>query len=182
MLMGKLALSIATYLCAQIEAGAQAVQLFDSWVGALAPREYDENVFVYSKMIFDAVAELDAPRIHFGVNTAMLLERMRAAGADVMGIDWRVPLAHARARLRGVALQGNLDPALLLTTPELVACHTRAVLHDTGCEHGYIFNLGHGLVPETRIENVERLIEVVHGESNRSPLDGVWHTADARRN
>lgn len=166
MLLGKLALSIAAYLRAQVDAGAQAIQLFDSWVGALSPHDYAAAVAPYSKMIFDALAETNVPRIHFGTGTATLLEQMRDAGATVMGIDWRVPLDQARARLGDVALQGNLDPAVLLTTPDIVEREARTVLAQAGCADGYIFNLGHGILPQTPLENVERLIEVVHGGAN----------------
>lgn len=169
MLLGKLALSIAAYLRAQVDAGAQAVQLFDSWVGALAPHDYAAYVSVYSKIIFDSLAETNVPRIHFGTGTATLLEQMRDAGATVMGIDWRVPLNEARARLGDVALQGNLDPAILLTTPDVVEREARVVLAQAGCANGYIFNLGHGILPQTPLENVERLIEVVH----QAPLDAT---------
>lgn len=162
-LMDKLADSIAVYLCAQVRAGAQAVQLFDSWVGALAPRDYQAYVLPYSKKIFDALAETNVPCIHFGTGTATLLELMRDAGGSVIGIDWRVPLSQAGSRLGDVPLQGNLDPAILLTTPQTVEAHARMILNDANGKRGHIFNLGHGILPDTPIENVERLIEVVHG-------------------
>lgn len=161
-LMDKLADSIAAYLCAQIRAGAQAVQLFDSWVGALSPRAYREYVLPYSKRIFDAIADTNVPRIHFGTGTATLLELMREAGGDVVGVDWRVPLDQAWARLGDVALQGNLDPAVMLTTPQIVGEHARAILEQANGRRGHIFNLGHGILPNTPLENVEHLIEVVH--------------------
>ncbi len=161
-LMGKLALTIGAYLRAQVRAGAQAVQLFDSWVGALSPDDYERYVFVYSRMIFDEVAALGVPRIHFGTGTAMLLEQMREAGASVVGVDWRVPLEKARARLGAVAVQGNLDPCILLSSPEFVERESRQILASAGTAPGYIFNLGHGILPQTPPENVERLIRVVH--------------------
>ncbi len=163
-LMGKLAQTIAAYLRAQIDAGAQAVQLFDSWIGALSPRDYREFVMPHSKNIFDALAVTRVPRIHFGTGTAMLLELMREAGGEVVGIDWRVPLDQARQRLGDVAIQGNLDPAILLTTPEIVAKHTREILAQAHRQRGHIFNLGHGVLPNTPIENIARLIQVVHEE------------------
>ncbi len=163
-LMNKLADSIAAYLCAQVGAGAQAVQLFDSWVGALAPRDYHQFVLPYTQKIFDALKVTDVPTIHFGTGTAMLLEMMNEAGASVMGIDWRVPLSNAWARLGDVALQGNLDPVVLLTTPQVVETHARRILHDAHGRRGHIFNLGHGVLPNTPLENVERLIQVVHGD------------------
>ncbi len=163
-LMDKLAQTIAAYLRAQIDAGAQAVQLFDSWIGALSPCDYREFVMPHSKNIFGALAVTRVPRIHFGTGTAMLLELMREAGGEVVGIDWRVPLDQARQRLGDVAIQGNLDPAILLTTPEIVAKHTREILAQAHRQRGHIFNLGHGVLPNTPIENIARLIQVVHEE------------------
>src|SRR5581483_4712684 len=159
-LMDKLASSIAIYLGAQIQAGVQAVQLFDSWVGALSPQDYATFVLPHTKKIFDSLADTNVPCIHFGTGTATLLELMHAAGGDVFGVDWRIPLSQAWARLGDVALQGNLDPALMLTTPDLVARHTREILADVNGQRGHIFNLGHGILPDTPIENVERLVEV----------------------
>lgn len=161
-LMDKLAQTVAAYLLAQIRAGAGAVQLFDSWVGVLSPRDYREFVLPYSKKIFDALAPTRMPRIHFGTGTATLLELMKEAGGDVIGIDWRVPLDQAWQRLGDVAVQGNLDPAVMLTTPEIVERHARDILAQVNGRRGHIFNLGHGLLPRTPIENVERLVEVVH--------------------
>jgi uroporphyrinogen decarboxylase len=161
-LMDKLADSLAAYLRAQIRAGAQAVQLFDSWVGALSPRDYATYVLPYSKKIFDALAEENVPRIHFGTGTATLLDLMHQAGGDVIGVDWRMPLAQAWQCLGSVALQGNLDPVILLTTPDVVETQTRALLNDVGGRRGHIFNLGHGVLPGTPLENVERLVRVVH--------------------
>ncbi len=170
-LMSKLADTVSAYLLAQIRAGAQAVQLFDSWVGALSPRDYRECVLPYSKKIFDALAPTGVPRIHFGTGTAALLELMREAGGDpstpsagqaVIGLDWRVTLDDAWNRLGDVALQGNLDPAILLTTPEIVEKHARAILAQANGRAGHIFNLGHGVLPNTPVENVERLVGIVH--------------------
>ena len=164
-LMDKLAQTIAAYLRAQIDAGAQAVQLFDSWIGALSPRDYREFVLPHSKKIFGALVLSGVPRIHFGTGTATLLELMKEAGGDVIGIDWRVPLDQAWARLGEVALQGNLDPAIMLTTPDIVEKRAREILAQARGHPGHIFNLGHGVLPSTPTENVERLIEVVHGSS-----------------
>lgn len=161
-LMDRLADTISAYLHAQIRAGAQAVQLFDSWVGVLSPRDYREYVLPYSKKIFDALAPTRVPRIHFGTGTAALLELMREAGGDVMGIDWRVPLERAWKRLGNVALQGNLDPAVMLTTPDVIQVQAREILAQANGRRGHIFNLGHGILPNTPIENVERLVEIVH--------------------
>ncbi len=162
-LMDKLADSVAAYLLAQVEAGVQAVQLFDSWVGALSPRDYIDFVLPYSKRIFDKLAGAGVPRIHFGTGTATLLELMKQAGGDVIGLDWRVPLGQGWQRLGDVALQGNLDPAVMLTTPDVVEKQAREVLAEARGRVGHIFNLGHGILPGTPLENVDRLIEVVHG-------------------
>lgn len=169
-LMQKLATSIGGYLVAQVHAGAQVVQLFDSWVGTLSPRDYHQFVLPYSKQIFDTLAATGVPRIHFGTGTGTLLELLRDAGGDVIGLDWRVPIDRAWARLGDVAIQGNLDPAILLTSPEVVEQEARAILAEANGRHadgrprsGHIFNLGHGILPNTPVENVQRLIETVHG-------------------
>lgn len=169
-LMSILADSLALYLRAQIDAGAQAVQLFDSWVGALSPGDYSRYVLPYSRRIFDALADTNVPRIHFGTGTATLLELMQQAAGDpsngsgsaVIGIDWRVPLSQAYARLGNVPLQGNLDPVVLLTNPDVVQEQALQVLCEANGRRGHIFNLGHGILPGTPVENVERLIQVVH--------------------
>ncbi len=165
-LMDKLAETISAYLLAQIRAGAQAVQLFDSWIGALSPRDYREFVLPHSKKIFDALAATPkVPRIHFGTGTATLLELMKEAGGSVIGIDWRVPLDQAWQRLGDVALQGNLDPAIMLTSPAVVEREACAILAQARGRRGHIFNLGHGVLPNTPIENAQQLIEVVHSAS-----------------
>lgn len=151
------------YLAAQIEAGAQAVQLFDSWVGALSPRDYREFVLPHSRFVLEGLGEYDVPRIHFGTGTATLLDAMREAGCEVIGVDWRMPIGRAR-RIVGpeLAVQGNLDPAVLLAPRELLVERVKAVLADADAFNGYIFNLGHGVLPETPMENVQVLIETVH--------------------
>ena len=161
-MMAKLSDTVSAYLLAQIRAGAQAVQLFDSWVGALSPRDYCEYVLPYTKRIFDALAPTGAPRIHFGTGTATLLELMKEAGGDVIGLDWRVPLTEAWNRLGDVALQGNLDPAVLLATPTVVEKQALSILTEVRGRAGHIFNLGHGILPGTPVESVERLVQVVH--------------------
>ncbi len=166
-LMDKLTQTIVAYLRAQIDAGAQAVQLFDSWVGALSPCDYGEFVLPHSKKIFDALAATPkVPRIHFGTGTATLLELMKQAGGDVIGIDWRVPLDQAWKRLGDVALQGNLDPAIMLTTPQVVEKHAREILAQANGQRGHIFNLGHGVLPNTPMENVQALVDFVHNHKN----------------
>ncbi|HEU4334241.1 MAG TPA: uroporphyrinogen decarboxylase, partial [Candidatus Eisenbacteria bacterium] len=167
-LMSKLAAAVRAHLEAQAAAGAAIVQLFDSWVGALGVDDYREFVLPHSRSVLRG---LKVPAIHFGVGAGSLLEAMREAGGDVIGLDWRVDLADARRRLGdGVAVQGNLDPtALLLPRPELER-RIDAVLDRAAGKPGHIFNLGHGVLPETPVENVAATIERVHARSivNRS--------------
>jgi len=157
-------LAIAS-LRSQVEAGAGAVQVFDSWAGALSPAQYERHVLPASRKVFEGVADLDVPRIHFGVNTGELLRLMREAGADVIGVDWRTPLSVARSRVgNDIALQGNLDPALCLAPWPVVADEVRAVLADNGGHPGHVFNLGHGVLPETDPAVLERVVQLVHDE------------------
>ena len=152
----------------QIGAGAQAAQLFDSWAGALSLPDYRRYVLPHSTKIFDALADLDVPRIHFGVDTGELLGAMADAGADVVGVDWRVPLDIARARLdavrSGVAVQGNLDPAAVVAGWSVARVKAAEVLAANGDRTGHVFNLGHGVLPETDPSVLERLVAFVHGE------------------
>ncbi len=162
-LMGKLARVIADYLVAQVEAGAQAVQLFDSWVGALAPDDYREYVLPHSHTIFQALQTTAVPAIHFGTGTASLLPLMREAGGSVIGIDWQTPLAWAWERLEHrVAVQGNLDPVALFAPRGDLEKRVERVLAQAEGRPGHIFNLGHGILPETPVENVKRVVELVH--------------------
>ena len=162
-LMERLVDMVVVYLTTQIRAGASAVQLFDSWVGALGPDDYAENVLPYVRAIFERIAPLGVPRIHFGVQTGELLGLMASAGADVMGIDWRVPLDDARARLgTSLPLQGNLDPSICLAPWEIVERETTTVL-DQGSGGPHIFNLGHGVLPETDPDTLARVVDLVHG-------------------
>jgi uroporphyrinogen decarboxylase len=164
-LMDRLAGHAVTSLRLQVEAGARAVQLFDSWAGALSPHDYRRFVLPASRQIFEGVAELGAPRIHFGVGTAALLELMAEAGADVVGVDWRVPLTEARQRLGPhYAVQGNLDPAVCLAPWPVVEAEARRVLAEAGPGPGHIFNLGHGVLPQTQPEVLERLADLVRQE------------------
>ena len=157
-----------SYLRAQVLAGAGAVQLFDSWAGALAPEDYAAHVLPYSSRIFEGLVDLGVPRIHFGVGTGELLELMRDAGADVVGVDWRVPLDAAWGRLApGVAVQGNLDPAALLGPWEVIERKTLHVLAGAGGRPGHVFNLGHGVLPETDPGTLRRLTELVHERTSR---------------
>jgi uroporphyrinogen decarboxylase len=157
-------LSIAS-LRSQVEHGASAVQLFDSWAGALSPSHYEKFVLPASSKVFDATADFDVPRIHFGVDTGELLGLFARAGADVVGVDWRTSLSAARTRTGGgCALQGNLDPAICLAPWEVVAEEARAVLADNGGHPGHVFNLGHGVLPDTDPSILERVVDLVHRE------------------
>ena len=168
-LLDRLADIAATYLRVQVEAGASAVQLFDSWAGALTPGDYAEYVLPASRKVLAAVADLGVPRIHFGVATGELLGLMGEAGADVVGVDWRVPLDVAAARVGpGRALQGNLDPALLGAPWPVVADRTRDVLARGRAAEGHVFNLGHGVLPTTDPDVLARVVELVHAESATS--------------
>jgi uroporphyrinogen decarboxylase len=162
-LMERLSVGVLGYLRAQIEAGAAAIQLFDSWVGVLSPSHYDEFARPYSRFILEGLGAAGVPRIHFGVGTGELLTRMRDARADVVGVDWRVPLDEAWNRLgSSVGVQGNLDPATLLAPWEVVEGHAADVLRRAGGRRGHVFNLGHGVLPQTPPDTLRRLVEFVH--------------------
>jgi uroporphyrinogen decarboxylase len=167
-LMGKLAQVLADYLAAQVRAGAEVVQLFDSWVGALSPDDYVRFVLPYSHFVLDALKPLDVPTIHFGVGTAPLLEAMRDAGGDVIGLDWQTPLDGGWRRIgadRGV--QGNLDPAALFAPRPELERRVDDVLRRAAGRPGHIFNLGHGILPQTPVEHVRAVVEMVHEKSAR---------------
>jgi uroporphyrinogen decarboxylase len=167
-LMEKLAEVVRRYLRAQIAAGAQAVQLFDSWVGDLAPADYVEHVQPHVRHILADVATAGVPVIHFGVGTATLLEAMRDAGGTVIGVDWCTPLDQAWARVgHDRAVQGNMDPCALLATREVAVKHAQRVLDAAGGRPGHVFNLGHGILPETPVDNVKAVVEHVHAASAR---------------
>ncbi len=151
-------------LVSQIEAGVSAVQLFDSWAGALSPDVYEAAVLPSTQKVFEAVASYGVPRIHFGVGTGELLSLMSDAGADVIGVDWHVPIDVARERVRGKPVQGNLDPAVCLARWEVVAERTRDVLARIGGEPGHVFNLGHGVTPDIDPSILEKIVELVHTE------------------
>jgi uroporphyrinogen decarboxylase len=155
-------------LRAQVRAGASAVQLFDSWAGALSPVDYRRSVLPASRKVLEGLADLGVPRIHFGVGTGELLPAMAEAGAEVVGVDWRVPLDDARRRVGpGHALQGNLDPALCLAPWEAVEAEARDVLRRGGGT-GHVFNLGHGVLPETDPDVLARVVELVHSVPARA--------------
>ncbi len=169
-LLERLARVVGDYLAAQVRAGAQAVQVFDSWIGCLGPEDYREYVLTHSRAVFRALAPLGVPVIHFGTGTAMLLEAMREAGGDVIGLDWRVPLGQGWERLgRGVAVQGNLDPAALFAPLPVLEKQVRSVLEQAGGRHGHIFNLGHGILPGTPVDSVRAVVEMVRSMSGRRP-------------
>ena len=154
---------VSDYLLAQVEAGVQALQLFDSWVGALSERDYREFALPHTQRIMSAVAGSGVPVIHFGTGTATLLEAMAEAGGDVVGVDWRVPLDAAWERIGADrAVQGNLDPTLLLGPVHRMLDGAGAVLRQAGGRPGHIFNLGHGILPQTPVEHVQALARFVH--------------------
>jgi len=163
LLMSKISEVVRRYLRAQIEAGAQAVQLFDSWVGALAPEDYREHVLPHVRHILKDVEKTGVPVIHFGTNTATLLEAQVEAGGTVIGVDHRIPLGEAWRRIGyDKAIQGNLDPLLLCAPPEVAAKRARAVIAEAGGRPGHIFNLGHGIVPQVPVDHVKAMVDVVH--------------------
>jgi uroporphyrinogen decarboxylase len=162
-LLDRLAGIAVASLRAQVLAGASAIQLFDSWAGTLSPSMYERHVLPASAKVFAGVADLGVPRIHFGVTTGELLPLLAKAGASVVGVDWRVPLDEARQRIGpDVAVQGNLDPAVCLAPWPAVAEAATEVLALNGGRPGHIFNLGHGVLPETDPEVLERLVDLVH--------------------
>ncbi|KJS55862.1 uroporphyrinogen decarboxylase [Streptomyces rubellomurinus subsp. indigoferus] len=169
-LVDRLADITSAFLKVQIEAGASAVQLFDSWVGSLAPDDYRRSVMPASAKVFDSVAHYGVPRIHFGVGTGELLGLMGQAGADIVGVDWRVPLNVAAERVGpGKGLQGNLDPAVLFAPTKVVETKAREVLHAAQAlgTSGHIFNLGHGVLPNMDPDALSRLVAFVHEASAR---------------
>ncbi|MER6500072.1 uroporphyrinogen decarboxylase [Streptomyces sp. NPDC001455] len=167
-LLDRLADITGAFLEVQIEAGASAVQLFDSWVGALSPADYRRSVLPASAKVFETVAPYEVPRIHFGVGTGELLGLMGEAGADVVGVDWRVPLDEAARRVGpGKALQGNLDPAVLFAPTATVEEKAQEVLDAAAGLEGHVFNLGHGVMPSMDPDALTRLVAYVHERTAR---------------
>ena len=151
------------FLKAQIESGASAVQLFDSWVGSLSEQQYVRRVAPHSARVFSHLRGFDVPRVHFGVGSGELLGAMRSVGADVVGVDWRIPLDEASRRLGGtVPLQGNLDPALLSAPWHVLEAHVRDVVERGRAAPAHVLNLGHGVPPETDPDVLTRIVEMVH--------------------
>lgn len=167
-LADKLSVCVTDYLVAQVEAGAQAIQLFDSWVGALSPGDYRELAAPYTRRILDALGETGVPRIVFGTGTTGLLQELKP-GADVVGLDWRVDLDRGWEMLGfDVAVQGNLDPLALFAPRETLFAKADAVIDRAARRPGHIFNLGHGILPSTPVENVAALVEHVHQATSSS--------------
>lgn len=171
-LMDRLAEITLAYLRAQIEAGAQAVQLFDSWAGALSPQDYRQHVLPYSRRVLRGLQDTGVPVIHFAGQTSGYLELIREAGGDVIGLDWRVDIGEARRRLGpDVAVQGNLDPLVLLAPPPVIEAQVAHLLERAGTLQGllgHVVNLGHGVLPDTPVEHVAAMVEAVHRLSRRA--------------
>ncbi len=162
-LMTRLSTVVGHYLLAQARAGAQALQLFDSWAGCLSPADYQQYVLPYSQRAIEIASQSGVPIIHFGTGTSGMLNQIKQAGGDVIGVDWRIQLETAWEILGdSVALQGNLDPVALFYPWEDLRQQARAILDQARGHQGYIFNLGHGILPQTPLSNVERLIDFVH--------------------
>ncbi len=173
LLMSKLTQLVIKYLKMQIKAGVQAIQIFDSWIGCLSPDDYKRYVLPYSKKVFDSLKECNVPLIHFATGSAGLLELMREAGGDVrgnylIGIDWRINLDLAWKRIGyDVGIQGNLDPVVLFAPKKEIKRRVKEILDRAANRPGHIFNLGHGVLPGTPVENVIALVDFVHNLSKR---------------
>lgn len=167
-LMAKLAEVAGDYLLAQARAGAQALQLFDSWVGELSPYDYENLVMPYSRRAIEIASEAGVPIIHFGTNTNGMLHLIQQAGGDVIGVDWRIDIAQAREMLGdSVAIQGNLDPVALFADWDALKTRAQHILDRAGGHPGHIFNLGHGILPQTPVDNVQRLVDFIHEYSQQ---------------
>jgi uroporphyrinogen decarboxylase len=161
-MMSLIARGLGKYLNAQIDAGTQAVQLFDSWVGCLGPQDYREFVLPHTREVIQSIRP-GVPVIHFGTGTAALLELMSEAGGQVIGLDWRIKLDDGWKRIGAEkAVMGNLDPVTLFSSPEVIRSHAKRIIDEAGGRPGHIFNLGHGILPETPVENVIALVDAVH--------------------
>lgn len=167
-LMSKLVDATVAYLASQVAAGVQAIQIFDSWVGSLSPYDYRSAVLPHMRRLFRSLPP-DVPAIHFGTNTAGILPLLAEAGGDAIGIDWRIDLDRARALVGDRPVQGNLDPAVAAGPWSKAAEQASAILDANGGRTGHVFNLGHGVLPHTPVENLQRLVELVHGHAAREP-------------
>ena len=166
-LMEKISKVLIRYLNAQIRSGVQAVQMFDSWVGCLTPSDYEDYVLPYSKKVMEGVSK-NVPLIHFATSHSTLLELMKRAGGEVIGVDWRVDIGEAWARLGyDIAIQGNLDPVILFGPMNLIEKNAKKILNSVGDRPGHIFNLGHGILPTTPPDHVAALVDMVHEYSSR---------------
>jgi len=171
-LMDRLVEIVVRHLRAQAGAGARVLQVFDSWVGALGPDDYEQHVLPHMQKLFGCLADVETPTIHFGTQTGELLSLMRRAGGDAIGVDHRVRIDAAWDRIGDdVAIQGNLDPAVLLAPWEVVMAKANGVLERAAGRDGHVFNLGHGVLPMTPVETLQRLVDHVHTESERSSTD-----------
>lgn len=167
-LMEKFARVVTGYLRCQIRSGAQAIQLFDSWVGCLSAGDYAEYVLPHVQLIFEGLKREGVPMIHFGTGTTALLRKMREAGGDVIGVDWRIPLDEAWAMIgHDRAVQGNLDPVVLYAPLHEIERRVEEILRRAGGRNGHVFNLGHGILPTTPIEHVEAAVNMIHKLSQR---------------
>lgn len=170
-LLSKLVTVLAEYATEQVRAGADALQVFDSWVGCLSRDDYKQYAFPQTKRLIAELRKTGAPVIYFGTDTATLLPDMRETGADVMGLDWRIPLDEGwNAVGRDVAIQGNLDPVVLFADENEIRSRAAEILRLAAGRPGHIFNLGHGILPETPVENVQALIQCVHQMSSEMAL------------
>jgi uroporphyrinogen decarboxylase len=170
-LLDRLVTIVVAHVAAQVDAGASAIQIFDSWVGAIAPATYEASVAPHMRRLFEAIGGLGVPVIHFGVGTGELLGAMAEAGGDAIGIDARVPLDAGWERVGGPrrrAVQGNLDPSALLAPWDVVEHQALDVLSRAGGRDGHVFNLGHGVLPDTPVEHLQRLVDLVHERTERS--------------
>jgi uroporphyrinogen decarboxylase len=166
-LLDRLADIALAFLKTQVAAGVSAIQLFDSWAGALSEADYRQYVMPHSAKVLGGLADAGVPRIHFGVGTGLLLGAIGEAGADVVGVDWRTPLDQATLQTGPRSLQGNLDPAVLFAAWDVVAREARRVLDQGRAAPGHVFNLGHGVLPETDPDVLTRLVALIHEESAR---------------
>jgi len=166
-LLSNLSQIVTVYLHAQIRAGVDAIMLFDSWSGCLSPADYRDFVLPYNQKILTDLSGGNVPRILFGVGTAGILDEMRQADSDVFGIDWRLPIDDAWQVLGETAIQGNLDPATLLASDKLIEERTKDILGRVGGKPGHIFNLGHGVLPETKPEKAKKLVQFVHASTKK---------------